>query len=231
MVPGGADLPVTVEELPSYLRKYVDCRLTENFTALESMRSGLISVIPESALSLLSGEELRRIVCGSRLIDVDRLKANTEYDDNVSATDPHVVMFWEVLSSFSECEKSAFLRFVWARPTLPPSQMEFNQKMKIQSAISDDATVNPDTYLPKAHTCFFSLNLPKYSSAEVMAKKLRYAIAHCTEMDADFRLTDATVTGWGGALPAAGNSGAAGAGASTAPSGPFELATLLSNNS
>jgi hypothetical protein len=30
-----------------------------------------------------------------------------------------------------------------------------------------------------------------------MAEKLRYAIIHCTEMDADFRLTDTDVAGWG----------------------------------
>ena len=29
-----------------------------------------------------------------------------------------------------------------------------------------------------------------------MAEKLRYAINNCTEMDADFRLTDTDVVGW-----------------------------------
>ena len=202
LIPNGAAIVVTLDELPLYLKRYIDCRLTECFSQLESMRSGLISVIPESALSLLCGEELQRIVCGSSIIDVERLKLNTEYDDNVSAVDMHVIMFWEVLTSFSEAEKSLFLRFVWARPTLPPNQLEFNQKMKIQSAICDDAAANPDTYLPKAHTCFFSLNLPKYSCKEIMAEKLLYAIKHCTEMDADFKLTDSHVTGWGNALPA-----------------------------
>ena len=43
----------------------------------------------------------------------------TKYD--LSPEDPHIVAFWHVLESeFSEEEKSAFLRFVWARPTLPP---------------------------------------------------------------------------------------------------------------
>lgn len=55
---------------------------------------------------------------------------------------------------------------------------------------------NPDGYLPKAHTCFFSLNLPKYTSDEVMRTKIRYAIVHCVEMDADFRLADNEMGGW-----------------------------------
>jgi hypothetical protein len=29
-----------------------------------------------------------------------------------------------------------------------------------------------------------------------MAEKLRYAVIHCTEMDADFRVTDPDVVGW-----------------------------------
>jgi hypothetical protein len=32
-----------------------------------------------------------------------------------------------------------------------------------------DVVTTPDAYLPKAHTCFFSLNLPKYSSDKVRA--------------------------------------------------------------
>lgn len=29
-----------------------------------------------------------------------------------------------------------------------------------------------------------------------MAEKLRYAIVHCTEMDADYRVTEPDVAGW-----------------------------------
>lgn len=32
-----------------------------------------------------------------------------------------------------------------------------------------------------------------------MTEKLLYAIFNCTEMDADFRTTEADVAGWGGA--------------------------------
>lgn len=35
-----------------------------------------------------------------------------------------------------------------------------------------------------------------------MAEKLRYAIFNCTEMDADFRLTDSDVVGWATGMPA-----------------------------
>lgn len=144
----------------------------------------------------MSWDELQTIVCGTKTIDIQRLYENTEYDDDVSPDDAHIILFWEVLREFSEAEKSKFLRFVWARPTLPPKGVEFPQKFKVQSAVGDDATEKPDTYLPKAHTCFFSINLPRYTSKTVIREKLLYAINNCTEMDADFRLQDTDVNGW-----------------------------------
>jgi Ubiquitin-protein ligase len=39
--------------------------------------------------------------------------------------------------------------------------------------------------LPTAQTCFFQLRLPNYSSKEVMAEKLRYAINNCKSIDMD----------------------------------------------
>jgi hypothetical protein len=36
-----------------------------------------------------------------------------------------------------------------------------------------------------------------------MVTKLKYAIANCTEMDADFRLTEIDVTGWNAATSSA----------------------------
>ena len=39
--------------------------------------------------------------------------------------------------------------------------------------------------LPTAQTCFFQLRLPPYSSQEVMAERLRYAINNCRSIDMD----------------------------------------------
>ena len=179
LVPNGRSRSVQITEIKQYVTAYVECRLSEFSTATECLREGLISVIPESAISLLCWEELRNIVCGARGVDVQVLKDNTEYDDDVSVEDEHIVLFWEVLGEFSEEEKIAFLRFVWARPTLPPKGVAFPQKMKIQNAVGDDAQLRPDQFLPRAHTCFFSINLPRYSTKEVRPKSHNTALA-CT---------------------------------------------------
>ena len=46
----------------------------------------------------------------------------------------------------------------------------------------------PDQYLPDSHTCFFTLDLPRYSSIGICCEKLRYAITHCISVDGDSSL-------------------------------------------
>jgi hypothetical protein len=99
---------------------------------------------------------------------------------------------------------------VWARARLPVGQAQFHQKFKIQSlaptagsditanssATAASTTAYADGQLPKAHTCFFALQLPRYSTDEICRRQLLYAIRNCVEMDGDFRLADAEMTGW-----------------------------------
>ena len=53
-------------------------------------------------------------------------------------------------------------------------------------------------YFPVAHTCFFSLELPAYSTLDIMKEKLRYAIFNCEAIDGDDTSTGmaAASMGW-----------------------------------
>jgi len=131
--------------------------------------AGLVSVVPAGILRLLNWRQLEEKVCGVQSIDLAILECNTEYDDGIGPDDEHIKFFWKTLRTFSDEERSMFLRFVWARPRLPLTpNLELTQKFKIQAAIGDGPCNHPDRYLPKAHTCFFSLNLPRYSSDTVI---------------------------------------------------------------
>jgi len=74
---------------------------------------------------------------------------------------------------------------------------QFRQRFKIQAFPKRDA----DNYLPVSHTCFFSLELPAYSSKEIMAAKLRYAIYNCQAIDADDTSVARSVGSMGWDLP------------------------------
>ena len=58
----------------------------------------------------------------------------------------------------------------------------------------DSVNSKPDDHLPLAHTCFFSIALPSYSSKEILRSKLLYAIKNCKSMDSDFRLHNSDLT-------------------------------------
>lgn len=51
-----------------------------------------------------------------------------------------------------------------------------------------------DGFLPEAQTCFFSLSLPNYSTAEVLKEKLLQAITTCKAIDTDFIVRDTATT-------------------------------------
>lgn len=197
LLPNGDSIKVTLDSVSAFIESFASQRLHEGDKALCAMRDGLASVVPAAVLPLLTGAELELLVCGKEGVDIDLLQANTEYDEDISADSPHIQSFWRVLRSFDNDDRSKMLRFVWARERLPNSSAEFHQRFKIQALVGDGPRDNPDTYLPKAHTCFFSLNLPRYSSDEIMKEKLLYAIYNCVEMDADFKLADSEVTPWG----------------------------------
>lgn len=111
----------------------------------------------------------------------------------------------------SSAELSQFINFCSGRARLPSSAADFPMNFKLTSP-PPRSVDQPDSYLPIAQTCFFSLSLPKYSSKtvsvplpsppladnvlcrQICLEKLKYAIANAHLMDADFMMRNAV--GW-----------------------------------
>ena len=69
--------------------------------------------------------------------------------------------------------RSCWPQFIWGRNRLPLTEEDWgDQRMRIHSLEKP----NPNAYFPVAHTCFFSIELPKYTSRDVCYKRLLYAI-------------------------------------------------------
>jgi hypothetical protein len=87
-----------------------------------------------------------------------------------------------VLEELDIEDRRQFLTFAWSRNRLPLTAADWaGQTMKIHTL----ETRNPNGHLPVSHTCFFSLEWPKYSSKEIAHAKLLYAIRNCRAIDAD----------------------------------------------
>jgi len=185
LVPGGENIPVTWSNRESFVTSLLCYRKQEFRVQCQAMRAGLAQVVPVSLLSLLTWQELRDLVCGSaRDIDVGLLRQMTVYE-GCSPSDTHVQAFWTVMAEkFDARERAAFVQFTWGRSRLPANPADFERKFKLQR-LQPRAGANPDTYLPVAHTCFFSLELPAYSSVDVLHRRLLFAINNCIAVDAD----------------------------------------------
>ena len=136
-------------------------------------------------LPLFTWQEVELQVCGRRDVDVEFLKANTDVS-RVRGDTSHVDMMWEVLEEFTAKERELFLRFVWGRSRLPLTGADFTQKFQVipfNMPRGDNTSI--DRMLPMSHTCFFQLELPRYSSKEVMKRKLQIAITSCVGIDTD----------------------------------------------
>lgn len=132
---------------------------------VSALRQGLSTVMPLHALKLLTWQEMELMTCGSPKIDIAIWKKHTRYD-GYNEDDTTVKLFWKVLESFTDEQRTDFVRFAWGRSRLPRGR--WTQPFKLTKKGGRDSTRS----LPVAHTCFFSVELPPYTSEEQMRNML-----------------------------------------------------------
>jgi hypothetical protein len=71
------------------VRLLLEYRKHEFDAPCRAIRDGLVSVVPSSALSLLSWHELEERVCGRPTLDVELLRRTATYE-GCSAQDQHI---------------------------------------------------------------------------------------------------------------------------------------------
>lgn len=156
---------------------------------LNAFIDGIASVLPIEIFTILTGDEMKHLLCGNPEIDVDMLQKVVEYE-GCSDTDTFIRNFWDILREFSNDERKRFLQFVWARNRLPMKELDFDAPFKIQK---DTSNGDSGDALPTASTCFFSLSLPEYRNKSQLKKKLLFAINNATTMEMDFQTNSAEI--------------------------------------
>jgi hypothetical protein len=181
LIKDGKKKKVTYHNRIEYADMVENYRLNEINHQVDAIKEGLFSIIQPRFFSIFTWNEIENLICGTPDIDINILKKHTIYEGyNISSRE--IKDFWAILTSFTKKEKSNYIRFVWGRSRLPVSEEKFTSPMKIQKYVKSK---RPDDYLPLSHTCFFSIELPPYSSKSIMREKLLYAITHCYAIDTD----------------------------------------------
>jgi E3 ubiquitin-protein ligase HERC2 len=179
---GGADMEVTFANRRRYCELVRRVRLEEGRLQAQMVLKGINAMVPASLLPLFTHREIELMVCGAPDIDLAVLRQHTRYGVTVDPTAPHIQILWKVLEQFTSQQRTLFLSFIWSRTRLPATEEDWaGQCMKLHTLECSD----PDGHLPVSHTCFFSMEWPRYSTVEVGTRKLLYAITNCTDIDAD----------------------------------------------
>ncbi|KAK8600955.1 hypothetical protein V6N13_059305 [Hibiscus sabdariffa] len=181
LIPGGRNIKVTEENKHQYVDLVAEHRLTTAIRPqINAFLEGFNELIRIDLINIFNDKELELLISGLPDIDLDDMRANTEYS-GYSAASPVIQWFWDVVQGFSKEDKARLLQFVTGTSKVPLEGFSAlqgisgSQKFQIHKAYG-----SPD-HLPSAHTCFNQLDLPEYPSKEHLEERLLLAIHEANE--------------------------------------------------
>ena len=161
--------PENVEEYIAAIRNF---RVVDSIeTAMKEMRRGIYDVLPVGELGYYSVAKLGELLMGETTplnIPAVQLAAT------VTIPPQQAEWFWEILNSFEPADIEKFLLFVSGSPRVPLGGLK---------SIQIIPSIDEADSLPKTHICVLQIQLPTYSSIEVMRNKLLYAIYNAGAID------------------------------------------------
>lgn len=171
LVPNGSKIQVDQSNKLQYVYAVANFKLNTLINSQSKFfLDGLFQIIQPSWLNLFSHTELLMLVSGGdKEVDIDDLRANTEYGGYLE-NDLTVKLFWEVVSEFTLEEKSKLIKFVTSSSKAPLLGFkELTPKFGIRDSLDPNR-------LPTLSTCVNLLKLPNYRNKKVLREKLLYAI-------------------------------------------------------
>ena len=172
LVENGSEKNVTKSNRAEYVNAYIEYLFNTSVQEpFKAFKTGFLKVCGGEILNLFKPTELMEMVIGNQNYNWEDLEKNTEYKGVYYRQHKVINMFWNVFHDFDVTKKKKFLLFLTGSDKVPITGL----KIIIQSVKLGD------THLPVAHTCFNLLDLPQYSSTNVMRTKLSTAINYNQE--------------------------------------------------
>eukprot|EP00656_Telonema_subtile_P035514 TRINITY_DN39491_c0_g1_i1.p1 TRINITY_DN39491_c0_g1~~TRINITY_DN39491_c0_g1_i1.p1 ORF type:complete len:218 (-),score=53.57 TRINITY_DN39491_c0_g1_i1:103-756(-) len=175
---GGSEIEVTDSNKSEYSALYAHWLLIGRVKEeLFAFCTAFWSIVPEALLSVLDFQELELLMCGLPNLDIDNWKAHTRYGTPLSEKHHLACWFWEIVTSLDSDERARLLQFSTGTSNVPVSGFAGLQSTRGKQCLFKLSCVDPKLYsLPRAHTCFNTIDLPMYGSKEELAKNLRLVI-------------------------------------------------------
>ncbi|KAM9351921.1 putative E3 ubiquitin-protein ligase HERC4 [Symphorus nematophorus] len=174
--PQNPEKPLTGKNKKEFVDAYVNHVFNTSVEGLfKEFKRGFFLVCDRDLVKLFRPKELQAVLVGSEFHDWAKFKQNTSYEGEYHAGHPTIQMFWEVFEELNESQKKALLWFVTGFERVPILGME---KIKMTVAVFQVWDLSYDQYYPETHTCSSTLELPLYSTKEIMQTKLIEALSN-----------------------------------------------------
>ncbi|CAD8063012.1 unnamed protein product [Paramecium sonneborni] len=176
LVEGGKQKQVTEDNKFDYVQTYCYQKMAKGIKdQIEAFLSGFHELIPQSLISMFEWKEMELMLCGLPDIDLEDMKENIEYH-GYNSDDQVIQWLWELLESFDQSKRAAFLQFVTGTSKVPLGGFKDLKGIHGSQKIQIHKEYYIKYELPTSHTCFNQLILPCYPTRQVLIEKLELAI-------------------------------------------------------
>ncbi|EGZ07411.1 hypothetical protein PHYSODRAFT_529140 [Phytophthora sojae] len=152
LIPNGRNVAVTDENKMEYVKLVTHHRMATGIRQqIDAFLKGFHQLVPPEMIAIFNENELELLISGMPEIDIDDLKANTEYA-NYKPTDSVIRWFWNVLYSFTHEERALFLQFVTGTSKVPLEGFKALEGMRGTQKFNIHKAFGNNSALPSAHT-------------------------------------------------------------------------------
>ncbi|XP_015781767.1 E3 ubiquitin-protein ligase HECW2 isoform X2 [Tetranychus urticae] len=175
--PSGKKISVNEKNKKEYIDRMVKWRLDRGVSEqTESLVKGFYEVIDARLVSVFDARELELVIAGTAEIDVSDWRKNTEYRSGYHDQHPVIQWFWKAIEKkFDNERRLRLLQFVTGTSSIPYDGFAALRGSNGPRKFCIEKWGLP-TSLPRAHTCFNRLDLPPYTSFEMLYDKLLLAV-------------------------------------------------------
>ena len=185
LIPNGINVLVTNTNKQKFVQLYAEMACLNNCEdSIAAMRRGLLRVIPQEYLSILSPAYIMKQVRGEDTISVPALRGSVIYEGGFSASHRVIRMFWHMVETEFSADDIRRLLLFWTGNSVAPSNgfkddVEEDERLVIAKMSNwSQRDEKLKAKLPEASTCDKHLYLPSYATVDDMRTAVRAAIVY-----------------------------------------------------
>ncbi|MES1902027.1 MAG: E3 ubiquitin-protein ligase nedd4, partial [Paramarteilia canceri] len=179
LIENGSEIMVDVDNRKEYVRTLLKYRyiksLGEPLTIFQSEVSSILGSLKD-VKNALTAEDIRHIVCGEQTVDLEDMRANTQYANQLHADHITVHHFWHFMAILSGLQKKAVLHFALSSFKAPVGGFKNLIAIDGKHMAFTIVGLNNKNDLISSSTCFHRLNIPIVTEYDTLKKMLIMAI-------------------------------------------------------